>query len=131
MDLSTITYLRSIRSLENYSIFWPNDWALLWVLICMVHLTVCSYHVTYAFHSKSTLYSCLNVKELLVRRFSACFGQRVPWASNCRSIRFNFRNVKTSRVIGIDIISNLENQFIIERVFPVECELNPIVNCYK
>ena len=28
-------------------------------------LTVCSYNVTYAFQSESTLYSCLNVKELL------------------------------------------------------------------
>ena len=27
--------------------------------------TVCSYHVTYTFQSESTLYSCLNVKELL------------------------------------------------------------------
>ena len=26
-----------------------------------------SYHVTYAFHSESILYSCLNVKELLAR----------------------------------------------------------------
>ena len=30
-------------------------------------LTVCSYHVTYAFQSKSTLYSCLNSKELLAQ----------------------------------------------------------------
>ena len=30
-------------------------------------LTVCSYHVTYAFQSESTLYCCLNVKELLAR----------------------------------------------------------------
>ena len=44
---------------------WPNDWAVLWVLICTVHLIVCSYHVTYAFQSESTLYSCRNVKELL------------------------------------------------------------------
>ena len=29
--------------------------------------TVCSCHVTYAFESESTLYSCLNVKELLAR----------------------------------------------------------------
>ena len=29
--------------------------------------TVCSYHVAYAFQSESTLYSCLNVKELLAR----------------------------------------------------------------
>ena len=31
------------------------------------HSTVCSCHVTYAFESESTLYSCLNVKELLAR----------------------------------------------------------------
>ena len=31
------------------------------------YLTVCSCHVTYAFESESTLYSCLNVKELLAR----------------------------------------------------------------
>ena len=30
-------------------------------------LTVCSCNVTYAFPSESTLYSCLNVKELLAR----------------------------------------------------------------
>ena len=28
-------------------------------------MTVCSCHVTYAFQSETTLYSCLNVKELL------------------------------------------------------------------
>ena len=32
-----------------------------------VYNTVCFYHVTYAFQSESTLYSCLNVKELLAR----------------------------------------------------------------
>ena len=26
---------------------------------------VCSYHVTYLFQNESTLYSCLNIKELL------------------------------------------------------------------
>ena len=30
--------------------------------------TVCSFHVTYAFQSESTLYICLNVKELLAQR---------------------------------------------------------------
>ena len=29
-------------------------------------LTICYYHVKYEFQSESTLYSCLNVKELLV-----------------------------------------------------------------
>ena len=47
---------RTLNHLAN----WPN-----WVLICTVHLTVCSYYVKYAFYNKSTLYSCLNVKELL------------------------------------------------------------------
>ena len=36
-------------------------------VICTVHLTVWYYHVTYPFQSESTLYSCLNGKELLVR----------------------------------------------------------------
>ena len=30
-------------------------------------MTVCSYHVTCAFESESTLYNCLNFKELLAR----------------------------------------------------------------
>ena len=30
-------------------------------------LTVCSCHVTFEFKSESTLYSCLYVKELLIR----------------------------------------------------------------
>ena len=33
-------------------------------------LTACYYHVTYAFQSKSTLYSCMNVKELLARNMN-------------------------------------------------------------
>ena len=37
------------------------------MFFCTVHLTVCSYHVTYSFQNESTLCSCLNVKELLAR----------------------------------------------------------------
>ena len=61
---------------------WRKDWDVLWVLICTVHLTVCSNHATYAFQSKSTLYSCLNVKELVGRNrcevwsLSDCNGTR-------------------------------------------------------
>ena len=33
----------------------------------VVELTVCYYHVTYAFQSESTAYSCLNVKELFAQ----------------------------------------------------------------
>ena len=45
-----------------------NDWAVLCVVVCTVHLTVCYYHVTHAFQSESTPYSCLNVKETLARK---------------------------------------------------------------
>ena len=47
-----------------------------------VHLTVYSYHVTYAFQSKSTLYIFLNIKELLcsnmryILSLSDCNGTR-------------------------------------------------------
>ena len=51
----------------NYLAKLPNDWAVLWVLICTVLLTACSYHATYMFQSESTLYSCLNVKEPLAQ----------------------------------------------------------------
>ena len=44
-----------------------RNWAVLWVLTCSVHLTVYYYHVISAFQSESTLYSCLNVKELFTQ----------------------------------------------------------------
>ena len=46
---------------------WRNDWAVFWALICAVNLTVCSCHVTYPFQDESTLYSCLNIKELFAQ----------------------------------------------------------------
>ena len=61
---------------------WPNNWPVLWILICTVHLIVCFFHVTYEFESESTLYSFLNVKDLLARsrrhisRLSDCNGTR-------------------------------------------------------
>ena len=68
---------------------WPNDWAVFWVLICTDNLTVCSYHVTYPFQRESTLYSCLNVKELLAP------GSREIWSlSECnwtRTYNYLFR----------------------------------------
>ena len=35
--------------LNEHSTVQLNVWAVFWVLICMMHLTVCSHHVTYAF----------------------------------------------------------------------------------
>ena len=45
---------------------WPKDWAVFWVLISTVHLTVSSCQVTYTFQSESTLHNFLNVKKLLL-----------------------------------------------------------------
>ena len=47
-----------------------------WVYICTVHLSVCFYHVMCTFQSESTLYSCLNVKELFTR------NRRDIWSLN-------------------------------------------------
>ena len=52
-----------------------NPWAVLWVLICTVYLTVCCYCVTCEFQTESTLYSCCHLNF----RYRACFEQGVPW----------------------------------------------------
>ena len=43
---------------------WPKDWALLWEIFCTLHWILSYYHFMYTIQSESTLYSCLNVKEL-------------------------------------------------------------------
>ena len=47
-----------------------------------MHLTVCSFNVTYAFQSESTLYICLNLNELL-----ACNKRDIPRWSDCNGTR--------------------------------------------
>ena len=44
------------------------EW-LYWILSNYLNseLTLCSSHITYAFHSESALYSCLNVKKILAQ----------------------------------------------------------------
>ena len=37
------------------------------IFVTRIYLTVCSFQVTYVFQSESTLYSCLNFKELFAR----------------------------------------------------------------
>ena len=46
---------RTLNHLAKLAILFINNWAVLWVLICTVHLAVFSCHVTYAFESESTL----------------------------------------------------------------------------
>ena len=45
--------------------YWVKFSIRVWSDILM--LAVCSYHVTYAFQSESTLYSCVNVTDILAR----------------------------------------------------------------
>ena len=65
-------YNRIIKSFLN---MWKLDWLIKQMVLTQpsenftgwefCFLIVCSYHVTYPFDSESTLYICLNVKELL------------------------------------------------------------------
>ena len=67
--------------LNRHSAIWlnlRNNWVVFLVLICTVHLTVWFCHVTYALQSESTLYSWLNVEELLAQSRSKIWR----W-SNC------------------------------------------------
>ena len=60
---------RTTYFISEHSTIWlnlTNDCGELRVLICAVHLTICCYHVTYAFQSESTLYTGLNVKNSLL-----------------------------------------------------------------
>ena len=78
---------------------------LLWVLICMVHLNVSSYHVTYTFQSESTLYSSLNVKELFDRNRRSIWG-----LIDYNGIRtHNHLESTTTRIpsLLIDLLTNL------------------------
>ena len=60
-----------------------SDLPIFWIFQIW-HLIVCSCHVTYAFQSESTLYSCLNVKELLA------WNRRKIWSlSDCNCTRIH------------------------------------------
>ena len=78
--IGTHNYLVRKWILKHFS---QTNLHVFWVLICTVHLNVCSYHVTYAFQGKSTHCSCLNVKEFFTQNIRDVKG--VPWySSNCR-----------------------------------------------
>ena len=62
-----------------------------------VLLTVCFCHVTYAFQSESTLYSCLNVKELLAQ------NRREMWSlSECNWTRTHNHLVRKRTLNHLD-----------------------------
>ena len=64
-------WLWCIRHSLNKKSCWMDGWIDDKFYITKINehkqVTVCSYHVTYAFQSESTLYSCLNVKKPLAR----------------------------------------------------------------
>ena len=73
------------ESVKENSIIWPhwaNDLAELWVLICTLHLNLCSNNVTCAFQTESFLYICPNVKKLLARKRRDIWG-----LSDCKGTR--------------------------------------------
>ena len=62
-EIRTHNHLVHKRTLNCLAQLASNDWAVLWVLISTVHLTLCCYHVTYEFLSESTLYSLPECQE--------------------------------------------------------------------
>ena len=80
----------------------------------MKRLTVCSYHVTYAFQSESTLYSCLNVKELLaqnrhkIRSLSDCNWTRTRNHLVCKQT-FDHEKVGLLLVVELAIMNARKN----------------------
>ena len=99
---------------------------MLWVLICTLNLTVCSsYHVMYAFQSESTLYSCVNVKELLARntsqliyRLSGC-----GFESRCSHLNIRYRACFEQGVFDI--------QSAMECGFTLKCVPDMIKKTYR
>ena len=73
---------------------WRNDWTELWLLICTIDLTVCSYSVKYAFQGEYTLYISLNGKELLPRN-----RHNIWSSSDCKGTR-NHNHLVHKRILN-------------------------------
>ena len=66
------TKIIKVKSIENEEVILATTMTKIIIATVImkktiIMMTVCSCHVTYAFESESTFYSCLNVKELLAR----------------------------------------------------------------
>ena len=57
-----------VDEVKYFSLIYAWKKTLFNIFVTRVYLTVCSYHVTCAFQSESTLYSCLNFKELFAQK---------------------------------------------------------------
>ena len=57
-----------VDEVKYFSLIYAWKKTLFNIFVTRVYLTVCSYHVTCTFQSESTLYSCLNFKELFAQK---------------------------------------------------------------
>ena len=64
MILLKVTIAKNALFITMFFLIIDSDFKTLYTKVVM---TLCSCHVMYTFQSESTLYSCLNVKELLAR----------------------------------------------------------------
>ena len=66
---NSVSFIRSFitNSERKLAVIEVTGTKLLLGFLGVYYYYFCSYHVTYAFQSESTLCSCLNVKELLAR----------------------------------------------------------------
>ena len=58
-----------VDEVKYFSLKYAWKKALSNIFVTRVYLTVCSYHVMYAFQSESTLYSCLNFSRVYFWRY--------------------------------------------------------------
>ena len=92
LEIAVGTHFRAwLKIMEK---LWLNDWPMLWVLICTLHLTECYYHVRYTFQSESKLCSYLNVKEHLAR------NRRDSWNvyGYSETCLWHYNNIKTRTI---------------------------------
>ena len=59
--------VKSFKAIDKILITYITHIIYITLITYITHITLCSCHVTYAFQSELTLYSCVNVKELLAR----------------------------------------------------------------
>ena len=110
-ETRTYNHLVHKRTL-NHLAKWSNDWVVLWVISCTVHLNACCYHVTYSFQSESTL-----CKSTLYVQLSARLRTKWLWVwIFLRSLKvqisrlFRARNSLTFR--QIQSVSSLWNAYV-------------------
>ena len=92
-----------------------NDWAVLWVLVCTVHLTVCYYVTSFRVNLHSI--DCVNVKELLPRsrRRIWSLSEMAKWL-NVR-LQTKWLGVRISLLVFIYILTVFELCFSIFILF--------------